>query len=107
MVVAFCMVVLSPGRHCASHAFAGQLAGLLHPGDELSFVELVVLMDVEVARVLALGLTGGDRTQRRAAEERHLDVLRETMDAEEPALALYPVQRRVPLYGLAHAGEGA
>jgi len=42
-----------------SHAFAGQLAGLLHPSGEPSFVELVVLMDVEVARVLALGFAGG------------------------------------------------
>src|SRR6266849_3572867 len=48
-----------------SHAFARQLAGLLHPSGELSFVELVVFMDVEVARVLALGLAGRDRTQRR------------------------------------------
>src|SRR5216117_3722608 len=55
-----------------SHSFAGQLAGLLHPSGELSFVELVVLVDVEVARVLALGLAGGDGTQRRAAEESHL-----------------------------------
>jgi hypothetical protein len=29
---------------------------LLHPSGELSFVELVVLLDVEVARVLTLGL---------------------------------------------------
>ena len=39
------------------------MAGLLHPSGELSFVELVVLlvvlMDVEVARVLALGPAGG------------------------------------------------
>src|SRR5260370_14638365 len=49
-----------------SKSFAGQLAGLFHPSGELSFVDLVVLMDVEVARVLALGLAGGDRTQRRA-----------------------------------------
>src|SRR5690606_26507288 len=48
-----------------------------------------------------------DRTQRRAAEERHLDVPREAMDAEEPALALDAVQRRVPFHRLAHAGEGA
>src|SRR5438874_13710130 len=79
-----------------SHAFAGQLAGLLHPTGELSFVELVVLMDVEVARVLALGLAGGDRTQGRAAEECHLDVLREAMEAEEPALALDSIEGRVP-----------
>jgi len=32
-----------------SHSFAGQFAGLLHPSGELSFVELVVLVDVEVA----------------------------------------------------------
>jgi hypothetical protein len=50
------MVVVARRR---SHSFAGQLAGLLHPSGELSFVELIVLMDVEVARVLALGLAGG------------------------------------------------
>src|SRR5438046_267324 len=38
-----------------SHSFAGQLAGLLHPSGELSFVELVALTDVEVTHVLALG----------------------------------------------------
>src|SRR6266852_8814410 len=100
---------LTPRTHLAtsrSHSFAGQLAGLLHPSDELSFVELVVLMDVEVARVLALGLAGGDRTQRRAAEESHFDVVREGMDAEEPALALDSVKRRVPFDCLAHAGDG-
>lgn len=41
-----------------SHALAGQEARLLHPSGALSFVELVVLMDVEVARVLVLGLAG-------------------------------------------------
>src|SRR6202171_5965655 len=64
-------------------------------------------MDVEVARVLALGLAGRDRTQRRAAEESYFDVVREAMDAEEPALALDSVQRRVPFDRLAHAGDGA
>src|SRR5882672_5018449 len=94
-----------------SHSFAGQLAGLLHPSGELSLVEPVVLVDVEVARVLALGLARGDWTQRHAAEESHLDVLREAMDAKEPglplALALDSVQRRVPFDRLAHAGDGA
>jgi len=70
-----------------SHSFARQLAGF-HPSGELNFVELVVLADVEVAHFLLLGLAGGDRTQRRAAEESHLDVLCEAMEAEEPALAL-------------------
>src|SRR6266852_9061680 len=101
---------LTPRTHLAtsrSHSFAGQLAGLLHPSGELSFVELVVLMDVEVARVLALGLAWGDRTQRRAAEESHLDVLRDAMEAEEPALALDAIEGRVPFDRLAHAGDGA
>src|SRR5204862_4467844 len=81
-------------------------AHIRSPGNcgELSFVELVVLMDVEVARVLALGHAGGDRTQRRAAEESHFDVVREAVDAEEPALALDSIKRRVPFDCLAHAG---
>src|SRR5260370_34333593 len=90
-----------------SHSFAGQLADLLHPSGEPSFVELVVLVDVEVASVLALGLAGGDSTQRRAAEESHLDVLRETVEAEEPALALDAIEGRVPLDCIVHAGDGA
>src|SRR5437870_9883117 len=45
--------LVSTGR---SHSFAGQLAGLLHPSGELSFVERVVLVDVEVAHFLWLGL---------------------------------------------------
>jgi hypothetical protein len=46
-----------------SHSCAGQLAGLLHPGGELSFVELVVFVDVEVAHVLVLGRSRRERTQ--------------------------------------------
>src|SRR5437763_4150117 len=64
-------------------------------------------MDAEVARVLALGLAGWNRTQRCAAEESHFDVGREAMDAEEPALAFDSVQRRVPFDCLAHARDGA
>jgi hypothetical protein len=44
-----------------SHSFGRQLADLLHPSGELSLVELIVLVDVEVAHVLVLGLAGGDR----------------------------------------------
>src|SRR5262249_11639847 len=88
-----------------SHSFAGQLARLVHPGGELRFVEPVVLMDVEVARVLALGLAGRERTQRGAAEERHLHVIREATEAEEPALVLDSIERRVPFDCLAHAGD--
>src|SRR5438093_13758910 len=97
---------LLPARS-RSHSFAGQLAGLLHPSGELSFVELVVLVDVEVTHFPLLGLAGGDGTQRRAAEESHLDVLREAVEAEEPALALDTIEGRVPFDRLAHAGDGA
>src|SRR3954451_24722717 len=44
------------------------------------------------------------RTQRRAAEEGHLDGPREAREAEEPALDLDSVQRRVPFDRRAHAG---
>src|SRR5271166_2453674 len=73
---------------------AGQRGGLLHPRRHLRLVELVVFMDVEVAHFLVLGLAGGDRTQRRAAEESQLDVLREAMEVEEPALALDAIEGR-------------
>src|SRR5262249_24882411 len=90
----------------SSHSLAGQLAGLLHPSGELSFVELVALVDIKVARFIALGVAWWDRAQRRPAEESHLDVLREAMDAEEPALAFDSIQRRVPFDGFAHTADG-
>src|SRR5262249_14553700 len=62
-------------------------------------------MDVDVARVIALAGAGRDRSQRRAAEEGHLDVAREGVEPEEPTLALDAVERRVPLHGLAHIGH--
>ena len=67
----------------------------------------LVLVDIEVAHFLLLRLAGRNRMQRRAAEECDLDVLREAMEAEEPALALDAVERRVPLDRLSHAGHGA
>src|SRR5438874_3583300 len=109
VVVAFFIVVVARPSldYRRSHSFAGQLAGLLHPSGELCFVELVVLVDVEVAHFLLLGLAGGDRTQRNAAKESYLDVLREAMEAEEPALALDAIEGCVPFDRLAHAGDGA
>src|SRR4029450_8730710 len=86
---------------------AGQDGRLPDPGRQLRLVELVVLVNVEVAHFLVLGLAGGDGTQRRAAEESHLDVVREGMEVEEPALALDSVEGRVPFDRLAHAGDGA
>src|SRR5438093_2488256 len=98
-------------RTARSHSFARQLAGLFHPSRHLHLVEMVVLVDVEVAHFLLLGLAGGEWSQRRAAEESHLDVLREAMEAEEPGRlsvwVLDAIEGRVPLHGLAHAGYGA
>ena len=45
-----------PLFYIGSDAFAGQLAGLLHPRGELNFVELAALADIEAARVLAIEL---------------------------------------------------
>ena len=59
---------------------------------KLRFVERLVLVDVEVAHLLLLRRAGRRRAQRRAAEEGHLDVLREAVEAEEPALV--PRRRR-------------
>src|SRR5207237_3637134 len=56
-------------------------------------------------RVLALAGAGRDRSQRGAAEEGHLDVVREGVQPQEPALALDAIPRRVPLHGLAHVGH--
>src|SRR5262245_50244294 len=85
-----------------SQSFARQLAGLLHPIGELGFVELVVLVDVEVANFLLLGLAGGERTQRCAAEETHFDVRVEAMKAEEPDSLLDAIEGGVPLDRLGH-----
>src|SRR6185436_19795228 len=58
------------------HPFAGQSARLLHPVRHLGFVERVALVNIEIPHVLMLGRTRWDGTQRRAAEECHLHVLR-------------------------------
>ena len=50
---------------------------------------------------------GRDRLQRRAAQESHLDVFREAVEGQEPALALDAVEGRVPPDGPADAGHGA
>lgn len=81
-----------PNIHCSRQP-AGQLAGLFYPTCELGFVEFVVFVDVEVADFFLLGLAGWDRAQLGALEKRDLDVLREAMDAQEPAFALDAVQR--------------
>jgi hypothetical protein len=52
-------------------------------------------VDIDPARVLGLA-SGWNGSQRRALEEGHLDVVREGMKAEEPALALDAIEERVP-----------
>src|SRR5262245_53526152 len=84
--VAFFMVVVT-----SSQSLAWQFTGLLHPVGKLGFVELA-LMDVEIAHVVVFGLAGRDRSQRDAAEERHFDVFREAVIAEEPALAFDAIE---------------
>src|SRR5688572_24194069 len=66
--------------------FPRQLRCLPDPTRQELLVERLILVDVEVARALVLGLDGREWMQRRAAEERHLDVLRDAMEPEEPAL---------------------
>src|SRR5229473_760325 len=106
LVVALFFILLAP--HSAgflSCEKAGQRGRLLHPVRHLRLVEFVAFVDVDVARVLALAGAGRDRSQRLAAEEGHLDVVREGVEPQEPTLALDAVQRRVPLHGLAHIGH--
>src|SRR5262249_46567201 len=69
--------------------------------------EIVALADVQVAHVLAFGLARRKRTQRGAAEESDLYILCEAMQAEEPALAIDAVERRIPFDCFAHAGDRA
>src|SRR4029079_5456898 len=58
---------------------AGQLGCLPDPARHELLVEVVVLVDVELAHVLALGLAGREWAQRRTAEERDFHVLREAV----------------------------
>src|SRR5688500_16934456 len=75
---------------------------LPNPTRQELLVELLVLANVEVSHVLVLGCAGRKRTQRRTAEEGQLDVLREAVEAEKPALPLHAVKGRVPLHRFAH-----
>ena len=86
---------------------AGQRRGLPDPTRQELLVELVVFVDVEVARVLVLGLAGG--TGRRDVPRKKVTFTYSVKQwkAEEPALALDAVERRVPFDRLAHAGDGA
>src|SRR5690606_2395198 len=90
------------------YLLARQLACLLHPVLELLFVEIVVLVDVEVAHVFVLRLARRLGLERVAAQECDLHVPGEAVEIEEPPFpVLRTVERGVPLHGLAHAGRGA
>src|SRR5690606_14733842 len=77
------------------------------PVAELLLVELVVLVYVEVADALVLGLLGRRRIKRGAFEEGELDVLRVAAEPERPLVPAGPVEGLVPLHGFLHAREGA
>src|SRR3546814_17899671 len=62
--------------------------------------------DLEIARVFVLRIDGRERIERGALEERDLDIAREAMEAQEPALALDPVEGRVPSDRLQRIGNG-
>ena len=73
-------------RTGGSHLFAGQLAGFLHPSGDLSFVELVVLVDVRIAHFFCLDSPGGIGRSEVPRKKATLTYFAKTMDAEEPPL---------------------
>src|SRR3546814_18034022 len=54
----------------SSHFLAGQRRGLLHPVGERRFVDLVVLMDMEIARIAAFRRDRRHRIERLTAKKR-------------------------------------
>src|SRR5690606_21014592 len=79
--------------------------GLLNPTGESGFIKWFVFEDVVVAGVLTLRLNWRHRSQRQAPKEGYLDVLGETVKAEEPALAFETVEGGVPFHPLVNAGN--
>lgn len=86
---------------------AGQLRCLRDPTRHKCLVELIGLVNVEIAHLLLCGLARRDRTQARPTEERNLDVLGEAVKSEKPALTLNAIEGRVPSHGLAYARHNA
>src|SRR3546814_8645325 len=90
------------------HLLMGQRAGLANPVGGPRLVELVVLVDVEIAHVRIFGCLGRGRVQRGALEEGHLHIAVEAMEAEEPMVRRGiggAVERRIPLHRLADVGD--
>ena len=50
-------------------------------------------IQAEATNPIRLMTGGGDRTQRRASEESHFDVVHEGMDAEEPLRQFLDIRR--------------
>src|SRR5690606_27815070 len=96
----------SAAPECAdpSHLLARKRRGLPHPVPELLFVE-PVLGDVVVTHLRMFRGAGRLRRQRSAAEERHLHVAREAVEAQEPEAVLHAIEGRVPFDGLADTGN--
>jgi len=73
------------------------------PGQELRFIDGLILVDIEPTAFAAFGGPAGrDRVERCPLEERNLDVACEDMEADEPTLAFDGVERRVPSDRFAH-----
>src|SRR3546814_12291132 len=62
----------------SSHLLAGQRRGLFHPAGERRLADLVVLMDLEIARVAAFRSARRPRRERLAAQEGDLDISTES-----------------------------
>ncbi len=87
---------------------AGLGGGLLDPGGELDFIELVAFVDVDPAGFFAaFGVARWGWVQCGAAEERYLYVAGEDVEGEEPVFAVGAVKGRVPFDGLGDAGDVA
>src|SRR5690606_11555205 len=84
--------------------FARKLACLFDPAREL-FAELIPLMDMVIAHRRVFGRLLWRRVEIGAAEERDFHITIKTVEREEPAVLLQPVERGVPLNGFANAGD--
>src|SRR4051812_27007804 len=97
------LATITPRSRMSGVAPAWHCSRLLHPRRELRLVEIAFL-DVDPARLLAAA-AGRNGSQRRAAEEGHLDVAGEDMERHEPAVTRDAIERRVPSHGLAYIGH--
>ena len=90
------------------HTFSpGSLLACLIQDRSWVLVELVVLVDVEVAHLVVLGRLRRNRIERGPSEELQLHVLRVAAERQEPAVVLDAVERLVPLDRLVHVGDRA